>query len=92
VRDLLSHSQIRITLDLYSHVTVTMQAIAAEAMGRLLGGRKYHLCDMLWAVAGQGADGRLRPVASTLSPAASTATAPAEAPQRSVPVGPVPAW
>ena len=45
-----------------------MQAIAAEAMGRLLGGRKHHLCDMLWAVAGQGADGRLRPVASTLSP------------------------
>ena len=68
VSDLLGHSQIRITRDLYSHVTVTMQAIAAEAMGRLLGGRKHHLCDTLWAVADQGADGRLRPVASTLSP------------------------
>ena len=33
------HSQIGITLDLYSHVTVTMQAVAAEAMGRLLGGQ-----------------------------------------------------
>ena len=36
VSDLLGHSQIGITLDLYSHVT-TMQAVAAEAMGRLLG-------------------------------------------------------
>jgi integrase len=36
VSDLLGHSQIGITLDLYSHVTVTMQAVAAEAMGRLL--------------------------------------------------------
>jgi len=68
VSDLLGHSQIGITLDLYSHVTATMQAVAAEAMGRLLGGRKHHLCDTLWAVAGQSADGRLRPVASTLSP------------------------
>jgi integrase len=39
VSDLLGHSQIGITLDLYSHVTATMQAVAAEAMGRLLGGR-----------------------------------------------------
>jgi integrase len=38
VSDLLGHSQIGITLDLYSHVTATMQAVAAEAMGRLLGG------------------------------------------------------
>jgi integrase len=36
VSDLLGHSQIGITLDLYSHVTATMQAVAAEAMGRLL--------------------------------------------------------
>jgi integrase len=40
VRDLLGHSQIGITLDLYSHVTATMQAVAAEAMGRLLGGQE----------------------------------------------------
>ena len=33
VSDLLGHSQIGITLDLYSHVTATMQAVAAEAMG-----------------------------------------------------------
>jgi integrase len=39
VSDLLGHSQIAITLDLYSHVTATMQAVAAEAMGRLLGGQ-----------------------------------------------------
>jgi integrase len=39
VSDLLGHSQIGITLDLYSHVTATMQAVAAEAMGRLLGGQ-----------------------------------------------------
>jgi hypothetical protein len=26
-------------LDLYSHVSATMQAVAAEAMGRLLGGQ-----------------------------------------------------
>jgi integrase len=38
VSDLLGHSQIGITLDLYSHVTATMQAVAAEAMGRLLSG------------------------------------------------------
>jgi site-specific recombinase XerD len=38
VSDLLGHSQIGITLDLYSHVTATMQVVAAEAMGRLLGG------------------------------------------------------
>jgi integrase len=37
VSDLLGHSQIGITLDLYSHVTATMQAVAAEAMDRLLG-------------------------------------------------------
>jgi integrase len=37
VSDLLGHSQIGITLDLYSHVTATMHAVAAEAMGRLLG-------------------------------------------------------
>jgi integrase len=37
VSDLLGHSQIGITLDLYSHVTATMQAVAAEVMGRLLG-------------------------------------------------------
>jgi integrase len=37
VSDLLGHSQIGITLDLYSHVTATMHAGAAEAMGRLLG-------------------------------------------------------
>ena len=36
VSHLLGHSQIGITLDLYSHVTATMQAVAAEAMGRLL--------------------------------------------------------
>jgi integrase len=40
VSDLLGHSQIGITLDLYSHVTATMHAGAAEAMGRLLGGQK----------------------------------------------------
>jgi integrase len=39
VSDLLGHSQIGITLDLYSHVTATMQAVAAEAMGRLLDGQ-----------------------------------------------------
>ena len=39
VSDLLGHSQIGITLDLYSHVTATMQAVATEAMGRLLGGQ-----------------------------------------------------
>jgi integrase len=39
VSDLLGHSQIGITLDLYSHVSATMQAVAAEAMGRLLGGQ-----------------------------------------------------
>jgi integrase len=39
VSDVLGHSQIGITLDLYSHVTATMQAVAAEAMGRLLGGQ-----------------------------------------------------
>jgi integrase len=39
VSDLLGHSQIGITLDLYSHVTPTMQAVAAGAMGRLLGGQ-----------------------------------------------------
>jgi integrase len=38
-QDNLGHSQIGITLDLYSHVTATMQAVAAEAMGRLLGGQ-----------------------------------------------------
>jgi integrase len=38
VSDLLGDSQIGITLDLYSHVTATMQAVAAEAMGRLLSG------------------------------------------------------
>jgi hypothetical protein len=32
-------SQIGITLDLYSHVTATMQAVAAEAMGELLSSR-----------------------------------------------------
>ena len=32
VSDLLGHSQIGITLDLYSHVSATMQAVAAEAM------------------------------------------------------------
>jgi hypothetical protein len=32
-------NRIGITLDLYSHVTATMQAVAAEAMGRLLGGQ-----------------------------------------------------
>jgi integrase len=37
VSDLLGHSQIGITLDLYSHVTATMQAVAVEAMGQLLG-------------------------------------------------------
>jgi integrase len=40
VSDLLGHSQIGITLDLYSHVTATMQAVAAEAMGRLLSDQK----------------------------------------------------
>jgi integrase len=39
VSDLLGHSQIGITLDLYSHVTATMHAVAAETMGRLLGGQ-----------------------------------------------------
>jgi integrase len=39
VSDLLGHSQVGITLDLYSHVTATMQAVAVEAMGRLLGGQ-----------------------------------------------------
>ena len=37
VSDLLS--QIGITLDRYSHVTATMQAIAVQAVGRLLGGQ-----------------------------------------------------
>jgi len=41
VSDLLGHSQIGITLDLYSHVTATMHAGAAEAMGRLLGSQEH---------------------------------------------------
>jgi integrase len=41
VSDLLGHSQVGITLDLYSHATATMQAVAAEAMGRLLGGQDH---------------------------------------------------
>jgi len=40
VSDLFGHSQIGITLDLYSHVTATMHAGAAEAMGRLLGSQE----------------------------------------------------
>jgi len=32
-------AQIGITLDLYSHGTATVHAVAAEAMGRLLGGQ-----------------------------------------------------
>ena len=31
------HSQIGITLDIYSHITATMYAMAVEAMGRVLG-------------------------------------------------------
>jgi integrase len=37
VADMLGHSQIGITLDLYSHVTPTLQQEAADAMDRLLG-------------------------------------------------------
>ena len=36
VSEMLGHSQISITLDLYSHVTPTMQREAAEAMEALL--------------------------------------------------------
>jgi site-specific recombinase XerD len=36
VSEMLGHSQISITLDLYSHVTPTMQAEASKAMERLL--------------------------------------------------------
>ena len=39
VSDLLGHGQIEITLDPYSHVTARLQAVAAEAMGRLLAAR-----------------------------------------------------
>ena len=39
VSDLLGHGQIGITLDPYSHVTARLQAVAAAAMGRLLGAR-----------------------------------------------------
>ena len=39
VSDLLGHGQIEITLAPYSHVTARLQAVAAEAMGRLLGGQ-----------------------------------------------------
>jgi integrase len=37
VSEMLGHSQIAITLDLYSHVTPTMQREAAQAMDELLG-------------------------------------------------------
>lgn len=36
VAEMLGHSQISITLDLYSHVTPTMQRDAAEAMNAVL--------------------------------------------------------
>jgi hypothetical protein len=36
VSDMLGHSQVGITLNLYSHVTPTMQKQAAEAMDGLL--------------------------------------------------------
>jgi site-specific recombinase XerD len=36
--EMLGHSQIAITLDLYSHVTPTMQRHAAEALDALLSG------------------------------------------------------
>jgi hypothetical protein len=39
VSELLGHAQVGITLDLYSHVTGTMQAAAAEAFDRLFGGQ-----------------------------------------------------
>lgn len=38
VSEMLGHSQIAITMDLYSHVTPTMQRQAAEAMDAVLGG------------------------------------------------------
>jgi integrase len=38
VSEMLGHSQIAVTLDLYSHVTPTMQRQAAEAMEAVLGG------------------------------------------------------
>ncbi len=38
VSEMLGHSQIGITLDLYSHVTPTMQRDAADEMGRVLAG------------------------------------------------------
>ena len=38
VSEMLGHSRIAITLDLYSHVTPTMQRQAAEAMNAVLGG------------------------------------------------------
>jgi site-specific recombinase XerD len=37
VSDMLGHNQVGITLNLYSHVTPTMQKQAAEAMDALLG-------------------------------------------------------
>jgi integrase len=37
VSDMLGHIQVGITLNLYSHVTPTMQKQAAEAMDALLG-------------------------------------------------------
>jgi integrase len=40
VSDMLGHSQVGITLNLYSHVTPTMQAQAAAAMDSLLGGAR----------------------------------------------------
>jgi integrase len=38
VSEMLGHSQIGITLDLYSHVTPSMQAGAVQALEALLGG------------------------------------------------------
>ncbi len=39
VMDVLGHSQMAITMDLYSHVTPTLQDAAVERLGRLLEGR-----------------------------------------------------
>lgn len=38
VSEMLGHSQVGITLDLYSHVTPTMQRQAVEALDAVLGG------------------------------------------------------
>jgi integrase len=40
VSEILGHSRIAVTMDLYSHVSMTMQKDAAAAMDKLLGPKK----------------------------------------------------